>query len=106
MGLETATYVGDLVATNPTAGDPRSQGDDHIRLLKAVLQATFPQLSTYVNMEDLGAGGMKVNGPLFSAKGLFELAINLGSGSKVQLSLLSPPVRRYPLTLYSVFNWN
>lgn len=42
MGLETATFVSDLVNTNPTSGDNRSQGDDHLRLVKAAVQATFP----------------------------------------------------------------
>jgi hypothetical protein len=37
MGLETATHINDLVDTNPAAGDPKSEGDDHIRLVKAVL---------------------------------------------------------------------
>jgi hypothetical protein len=42
MALETATYISDLVPANPLAGDPLNQGDDHIRLLKSVLQATLP----------------------------------------------------------------
>ena len=42
MSLESATYVGDLVTTNPPGTDLRSQGDDHIRLLKSVLKTTFP----------------------------------------------------------------
>ena len=46
MGLETATYINDLVSTNPVGGtDPKSQGDDHIRLIKAAIKATFPNLS-------------------------------------------------------------
>lgn len=45
MGLEVATYVADLVATNPTASDPLAQGDDHIRLLKAILKASFPNVN-------------------------------------------------------------
>lgn len=45
MGLESATYVSDLVNTNPVGGDPVSQGDDHLRLLKATLQSTFPNAS-------------------------------------------------------------
>lgn len=45
MGLEAATYVSDLVSSNPTATDQRSQGDDHLRLIKAALQATFPTAS-------------------------------------------------------------
>lgn len=39
MGLEAATKISELVATNPTGTDPKSQGDDHIRLIKSVLQA-------------------------------------------------------------------
>ena len=42
MSLEAATYISDLSASNPAAGDNVSQGDDHIRLLKAVMQANFP----------------------------------------------------------------
>lgn len=42
MALETATLISDLVATNPASGDAKSQGDDHLRLIKAVLQAQFP----------------------------------------------------------------
>lgn len=45
MGLETPTYLSDLVATNPVSGDPKGQGDDHIRNLKTALQNTFPNAS-------------------------------------------------------------
>lgn len=41
MALETASYVADLTTTNPTATDPKSQGDDHLRLIKTVLKNTF-----------------------------------------------------------------
>lgn len=42
MGLESATYVNDLTATNPVSSDKRKQGDDHLRLIKSVLKSTFP----------------------------------------------------------------
>jgi len=45
MALETATYIDDLVSTNPTATDTVAQADDHIRLIKAALQATFPNIT-------------------------------------------------------------
>lgn len=45
MALETATYLSQLVATNPTATDPVAQGANHLRLLKAVLQAQFPNFT-------------------------------------------------------------
>ena len=44
MGLETATYISQLVPTNPTSSDPVSQGDDHLQLIKSVLQAQFTTL--------------------------------------------------------------
>lgn len=45
MALETATYIDGLVATNPTGLDPKSQGDDHIRLLKSTIKATLPNIT-------------------------------------------------------------
>jgi len=55
MGLETATFVNNLVATNPVAGDTKSQGDDHLRLIKAALQATFPNASKAFYFPDSAA---------------------------------------------------
>ena len=45
MGLETGTYLDDLVATNPLGADSKSAGDDHLRLIKSVLKATFPGMT-------------------------------------------------------------
>ena len=44
MGLESGTYIDSLVATNPLGTDNRSQGDDHIRLLKSTIKASFPDV--------------------------------------------------------------
>lgn len=41
MGLEVATFVGELVTTNPTVTDQKQFGDDHLRLLKSVLKRSF-----------------------------------------------------------------
>lgn len=48
MALETGNYINDLVITNPTSTDPKSQGDDHIRLVKATIKATFPNINGVV----------------------------------------------------------
>lgn len=45
MGLETGTYISDLDSANPASGDSQVQGDDHIRLIKATVKATFPNLT-------------------------------------------------------------
>lgn len=42
MPVEAATYINDLNVSNPLGGDPRAEGDNHLRLLKTVLKATFP----------------------------------------------------------------
>ena len=44
MGVETATFISQLSATNPLATDPISEGDDQIRLVKDVLQKQFTTL--------------------------------------------------------------
>ena len=45
MGLETASYISQLNSSNPTATDPVSEGDDHLRLVKGVLKTQFSGLS-------------------------------------------------------------
>jgi len=53
MGLETASYISELVDTNPTASDPVSQGDDHLRLIKSVLQTQFSGLSVLLLLRQM-----------------------------------------------------
>ena len=48
MGLETSTYINGLVATNPLGTDVLSKGDDHIRLLKSTIKASFPDVDEAV----------------------------------------------------------
>lgn len=45
MGLETTSYLTGLTPSWPLPTDRKSVGDDHIRLLKATLQNTFPNAS-------------------------------------------------------------
>jgi hypothetical protein len=42
MGLETGSTIASFITSNPTSSDPVNQGDDHLRLIKSVLQAQFP----------------------------------------------------------------
>ena len=42
MGLEAGNYISALESTNPLSSDAVSQGDDHLQLIKKVLQKTFP----------------------------------------------------------------
>lgn len=45
MALESATYISDLVSTNPTGADSRATADDHLRLIKSTIKTTFPNVS-------------------------------------------------------------
>ena len=45
MALETGTYIDSLVVTNPAATDALSQADEHLRLLKSTIKATFPNVA-------------------------------------------------------------
>ena len=45
MALETATYISDLNAANPAATDGLAQADDHFRLIKGAVKATFPNVT-------------------------------------------------------------
>lgn len=71
MGLEAATYISDLSASNPVASDLQSQGDDHLRLLKAVLQTTFPNASRafrFSSVSAVTAGDITVTAPIDDTK--------------------------------------
>lgn len=58
MALETGNYIGDLVITNPTSSDLKSQGDDHLRLLKTALKTCFAGFSGAVLLGGADTGGV------------------------------------------------
>lgn len=49
MALETGTYISDLVATNPASSDNVSTADDHLRLIKSTIKASFPNITGAAN---------------------------------------------------------
>jgi len=55
VGLEAATFISDFTTTNPISTDVVSQGDDHVRLLKTVLKATFPNATKAFYFPDTAA---------------------------------------------------
>ena len=42
MTVETVTYISDFNSTYPAGADAKSEGDNHIRNIKAGIKATFP----------------------------------------------------------------
>jgi len=49
MTVESASFVSGLTPAYPPGSDSISEGDDHIRLIKSVLQGTFPNANSAVN---------------------------------------------------------
>lgn len=52
MPLETAAGIWDLNSTNPPASDQLAQIDDHLRLIKAAILATFPNINSALTITD------------------------------------------------------
>lgn len=48
MTIETATLINQLNPSYPAHTDPLSENDSHVRLIKATLQATFPNVTAPV----------------------------------------------------------
>lgn len=80
MSLETGNYISSLVATNPTPGDPKSQGDDHLRLLKDAVKNCFPGFTGTV----------------------FATGIDTGAANAFALTPV-PPLLAYSLNMVVVF---
>jgi hypothetical protein len=45
VAVETATYTSQLSSANPPPGDSLGQADDHLRLIKSTILATWPNLT-------------------------------------------------------------
>lgn len=56
MALETGNYISSLVAANPPPGDPKSQGDDHLRLLKNAVKNCFTGFTGAVFVTGIDTG--------------------------------------------------
>lgn len=60
MSVESASYINQLNESNPTSSDLKSEGDNHIRLLKSTLKTTFPNVTgavtaTHTELNSIGS---------------------------------------------------
>ncbi len=76
MGLETGDTISDLNPSWPLGSDPKSQGDDHLRLLKAVF------VNDVISRE---LGGIFLADIGVETAGLATLNIGSGAGFNAQL---------------------
>lgn len=84
MGIETGTKISDLNAAWPLGTDPKSEGDNHLRLIKAILQNDAAPL----NDPAVFKGSVRINNVLTVANGAGSvrlvndaIAANLGHWS-------------------------
>lgn len=84
MALESASWITQLVATNPVVGDPVGEGDDHLRMLKTVLQNSFPSSSTSAVIPNMSGQG----GKYLYTDGTDTSWVEAGSG--LQISTTAP----------------
>jgi hypothetical protein len=52
MTVEVATYISSLDTSLPAGGDTKSEGDNHIRLIKSTLKTTFPNINGAMTATD------------------------------------------------------
>lgn len=96
MPLETASYIKQLDVNNPAATDFLAQADDHLRLIKAVLKNTFPnldgpvtatsaQLSTVLTNQGGGVAALQISAQNGTTEG-GEIQL-LGAGSNAPVGI-------------------
>ncbi|WLW64308.1 hypothetical protein RA224_13025 [Achromobacter aegrifaciens] len=61
MAVEDTKYIAGLDATKPTGSSPKSEGDDNLRLLKTVIQNSFPGFTGPVMVAATEAQGATAN---------------------------------------------
>lgn len=82
MSLEDPYFISQLDPSNPTGTDPKSQGDNHIRVLKRAVQGSFPNLGAVA----VTATAIQLNAAATSSgqysTGTSTTSLLIGTGSK------------------------
>ena len=100
MPLESATTISELYSNYPLGGDVVSQGDDHLRLLKAVLKSQFPGalgagLAAPVNVSEVEFGYLVgVTSSIQDQFGVINTKLgelNAPTGTRLAFHQASPP---------------
>lgn len=80
-GLETGTYISDLVATNPLSSDLASTADDHLRLIKSTLKTTFPNINNAITVTDEQINAVGASGVTGAANPTGTIGLSAVNGS-------------------------
>lgn len=99
MSVETATNINQLDPTLPSSADPKSEGDDHIRLLKSTLKATFP------NVTGISTSATSNSATVLATTSQVQNAILASSGITAVLPAQSGNTGRFLTTNGSAASW-
>ena len=91
MGLEAGSFIPDLDANNPLGSDVKSEGDDHIRLVKRCTQGSFPGFvgtlatpkSVTLTEDEINDAALKSNSQLITGFWDFDNRIRLNNTIKL-----------------------
>ena len=94
MTVESATYISGLVPAYPPGSDSISEGDDHLRLLKTVLQGTFPNANAAINGIHTGGSepSAKTAGTIWYDTTTSNKVLKIYNGSSFVTLPISPEV--------------
>jgi len=95
MSLESANFIKQLVATNPEGTDPKSQGDDHLRMLKLVLQTQFSGFTEGIPITKTES---QINAALYAGAGAFGLGGGAIAITEAQYAAADLPTGFYYVT--------
>jgi hypothetical protein len=81
MALESGTYIDSLDAANPATTDGLSQADDHMRLIKSTIKATFPNLTGAVTLTHTQVNALETRVDDLEGTGQYSPAIVTSNGT-------------------------
>lgn len=85
MPVETATYVSQLNSSYPLGSDDSGDGDNHLRLLKAVLKAQFPEFTAAA----LNATQAEIEAAIAAVTGFAKILLEDGSAASPAIAFRS-----------------
>lgn len=96
MAVESATTINQLDATKPGINDLKSEGDDHIRLVKSTIKATFPNVTGAVTATHTELNTVAAKAPIASPTFTGTVTIPPGASISGFAPLASPALTGVP----------
>ena len=82
MALESGSFINSLDAANPVATDGLAQADDHLRLIKATIKATFPNVTAAMTATHTQLNGVSaLDTRLTTVEGSSNIDVQTKTGS-------------------------